>query len=92
MLNRFLKDCRGGVAPMMGLLILPLMGAVGMAVDYSRANAARAAFQVSLDSTALMLSKTAATDSAASLEIAATNYLKALFVHPDVSNIAVTAT
>jgi hypothetical protein len=32
-----------------------------MAVDYTRVNAARTAFQVALDSTALMMSKDAAT-------------------------------
>ena len=82
MLTHFLKDCRGGIAPMLALLALPLMGAVGVAVDYSRANATRTAFQAALDSTALMLSKTAATQSAADLQTAATNYFNALFVAP----------
>jgi Flp pilus assembly protein TadG len=45
---------------MVGIAIIPLMGAVGAAVDYSQANATRAAFHIALDSTALMLSKTAA--------------------------------
>ena len=72
MLVRFLKNCRGGIAPLMGFLALPLMGSVGVAVDFSRANAARAAFQAALDSTALMLSKTAATQSGADLQSTAT--------------------
>jgi len=92
MLTRFLKDHRGSIAPMMALLALPLVGAVGVAIDFSRFNATRTAFQASLDSTALMLSKTAATDSAANLQAAATNYMNALFVRPDTSNVAVTAT
>jgi Flp pilus assembly protein TadG len=54
-LTRFLKNCRGGVAPMMGFLAIPLMGSVGIAVDYSRASSAKSAFQGALDSTALML-------------------------------------
>ena len=57
MLARFLKNARGGVAPLMAVVAVPVMAAVGMAVDYSRVNAARTAFQVSLDATALMLSK-----------------------------------
>ena len=62
MLTRFLKNARGGVAPIDGFRrSYPLMGAVGMAVDYRQANAARTAFQVALDSTALMMSKDAAT-------------------------------
>jgi Flp pilus assembly protein TadG len=91
MLVRFIKDCRGGVAPLMGLLAIPLMGFVGVAVDYTRANAARTAFQVSLDSTALMLSKTAATQSGADLQNTATDTFNALFSRPDVTNVAITA-
>ncbi len=91
MLVRFLKNCRGGVAPMMGILALPLMGSVGVAVDYSRATAAKVAFQAALDSTALMLSKTAATQTGSALQTTATNTFSALFSRSDVSNVAVTA-
>lgn len=42
------------------LTIVPVLGFVGAAVDYSRANAARAAMQGALDSAALMVSKDAA--------------------------------
>ena len=91
MLVRFLNNCRGGVAPMMGILALPLMGSVGVAVDYSRASAARTAFQASLDSTALMLSKTAATQTAAELQSTATNTFNALFTRSDVSNVEIAA-
>ena len=44
---------------MLALGIIPLMGAVGAAVDYSRANSARTAMQAALDATALMLAKNA---------------------------------
>jgi Flp pilus assembly protein TadG len=91
MLIRFLNDCRGSVAPLMGILVLPLMGSVGVAVDYSRASAARTAFQAALDSTALMLSKTATTQTGADLQSTATNTFNALFTRPDVSNVAITA-
>ncbi len=37
--------------------LVPLLGFVGAAVDYSRTNAARSAMQVALDSAALMVSK-----------------------------------
>ena len=63
MLARFLTNARGGVAPLMAVVAVPVMAAVGMAVDYSRVNADRTAFQVALDATALMLSKNAATES-----------------------------
>ena len=91
MFIQFLKNRRGGVAPLMGFLALPLMGFVGVAVDYTRANAARAAFQASLDSTALMLSKKAATQTGSDLQIAASDTFNALFTRPDVTNVAITA-
>jgi Flp pilus assembly protein TadG len=93
MLRHLLKDRRGGVAPMVALLALPLMGSVGVAVDFSRANATRTAFQAALDSTALMLSKNAATLSASAVQTAATNYFTALFSnHPEATNVVITAT
>lgn len=76
---------------MLGIAIIPLMGAVGAAIDYSQASATRAALQNALDATALMLSKTAATSSAADLQAQATNYFNAQFSRPGVSNISVTA-
>ena len=67
LLARFLRNRKGGVAPMLALAHIPLIGAVGAAVDYSRANSTRTAMQAALDSTALMLSKDAQTLSSAQL-------------------------
>ena len=58
------------------------MGAVGMAVDYTRVNAARTAFQVALDSTALMMSKDAATLTDEQRKTEATKTFGALFKSP----------
>ena len=91
MLTRFLKNCRGGVAPLLALSAIPLVGSVGVAVDYSRANATKTAFQAALDSTALMLSKTAATQNADDLQTSATKYFNALFNRPDVQNVTIHA-
>jgi len=52
-----LKDRRGGVAPLLALTLIPLLGAVGAAVDYSRANSARTAMQAAVDATALLMVK-----------------------------------
>jgi Mg-chelatase subunit ChlD len=76
---------------MMGLLAVPLIGFAGVAVDYTKANAAKTAFQSSLDATALMLSKTAATQNNADLQATASNTLGALFARTDVTNVAVSA-
>lgn len=89
---RYLKDCRGGVAPMFAIAIVPLIGFAGAAVDYTRASAARTAMQASLDSTALMLSRTAATQSSTELQAMATNTFSALFTPQTVQNVAVTTT
>jgi Flp pilus assembly protein TadG len=94
MLARFLDNTRGGVAPLAAVVALPLMIGVGVAMDYSKVNAARSAFQVALDSTALMLSKDAAMESNDQLQTEATNTFNALFSHPDVapSSVHVTPT
>jgi Flp pilus assembly protein TadG len=92
MLTRFLKNARGGVAPLMAVLAVPVLGAVGMAVDYTRVNAARTAFQVALDSTALMMSKDAATKTDAERQTEATNTFSALFNRPEVTDATVTPT
>jgi hypothetical protein len=39
----FMRDSKGGVAPLVALAAIPLIAGVGAAVDYSRANAARSA-------------------------------------------------
>ncbi|MFA6267313.1 MAG: VWA domain-containing protein [Pseudolabrys sp.] len=91
MLFGFLKDRRASIAPMMALLAVPLIGGVGVAIDYTQANATRTAFQNALDATALAMSKTAATQSAADLQTVATGYFNALFTRPNVTNIIVNA-
>jgi Flp pilus assembly protein TadG len=89
LLSRFRKNTRGGIAPLLGITIIPLMGAVGAAVDYSQASATRVAFQSALDSTALMISKTAPNESSSDLQTQATNFFNAQFSRPGVSNVVV---
>ncbi|MBS0537136.1 MAG: VWA domain-containing protein [Proteobacteria bacterium] len=91
MFTKFLKDCRANVAPLMAFLAVPLIGGAGVAIDYSQANATKAAFQAALDATALAMSKNAAVLSPADLQAAATNYFNALFTRANVSNVTVTA-
>ena len=90
MLTRFLTNARGGVAPLMAVIAVPVMAAVGMAVDYSRVNAARTAFQSALDATALMLSKNAANEANDALQTQATNTFNSLFSRPEVTDVGVT--
>ena len=88
-LRAFSAARSGNVAITFAFATLPVIGMVGASVDYSRANSVKAAMQTALDSTALMLSKEAATDTTDQLQSSATKYFKALFAPPGVSNIAV---
>jgi Flp pilus assembly protein TadG len=53
----FLGDRRGNIAILFGLALVPIVGAMGVAVDYSFANQSRTRMQAALDFTALSLSK-----------------------------------
>ena len=86
MLLGFLKDRDASVAPLLALLALPLLGSVGAAVDFSRANSARAAMQAALDSTALMLAKESVNPDPQK----GTSYFEALFARPEVQGLNVT--
>jgi Flp pilus assembly protein TadG len=88
--DRILQDRKGGVAPLLALAIIPIIGAVGAAVDYGRANLVRTAMQNALDSSALMLSKDAQTLSSGQLDQKATSYFNAMFQRPEASNVQVT--
>src|SRR6202521_1483537 len=90
--ERFFQDRRGGVAPMLALAVIPIVGLMGAAVDYSRANAMRTSMQAAADSTALMLSQEAGTLTGEALGQKATDYFNAVFNHPEVQNVQVTPT
>src|SRR5262249_25940608 len=70
------RSARGGnVALIFAIAVIPIVGAVGAAVDYSRANSAKTDMQAALDSTALKLAKDgAATLSSTALQSSATSY------------------
>lgn len=73
------------------LATIPMVGFVGAAVDYSHANLVKAAMQAAADSTALMVSKNAATLSTSALQTKANDYFKALFTRPEATDLSVTA-
>jgi Flp pilus assembly protein TadG len=75
---------------MLAMAAIPLMGTVGMAVDFTRASAAGTAFQAALDSTALMLSKDAQFLTLGQLQDKAVAYFNAMFIRPEVTNVQVT--
>ena len=91
-LRKFLFAKGGNVAITFGLAVLPIIGSVGAAVDYSRANFVKAKMQAALDSTAIMLSKQATTDTSGQLQTNASNYFSAMFNPTWANNIAISAT
>jgi len=90
--RRFAVARGGNVALTFGLAVIPILGFAGAAVDYSRANAMKADLQSALDSTALMVSKNAATMTAAQIQSTAQNAFLALFTNAGASNVQVSAT
>jgi Flp pilus assembly protein TadG len=80
----------GNVALTFAMATLPIIGGVGAAVDFSRANSIKTAMQAALDSTALMLAKEAGTDTASQLHANAAAYFKALFNRADAPNPTIT--
>lgn len=89
---RLARGRGGNVAITFALALVPVLGFVGAAVDFSRANSLKSTMQASLDATALMLSKNAASLSSNQLQVSANDYFKAQFTRPEAKNIAVVAT
>ena len=86
---RFLRNCDGGVAPLMALGAIPLVIGVGAAVDYSRGNAGRTAMQAALDAAAIMAAKQSI--SAGQLTDDVQSYFNANFTRSDIKNLQVSA-
>jgi Flp pilus assembly protein TadG len=92
MLSSFLKDRRGGVAPMFAIAVIPIFGLVGAAVDYSRANSVRTGMQSAIDATALAMARLAPTLTQAQLQQQTTAYFSAMFPSSEAKNLVVTPT
>jgi Flp pilus assembly protein TadG len=91
-IRRFFTDRRGNILPIFGLAIIPMLGLIGAAVDYSRANSVKAALQASLDSTALAMAAKAPTLTAAELTIQAQAYFDALFIKYNTTKVPLDVT
>jgi Flp pilus assembly protein TadG len=90
-LPRFWRERRGNVALIFALAVIPLLGFIGAAVDYSRASAIKIRLQSALDATALMVSKTAATMTSDQIQSTAKSYFLAEFNESQVDNVNFTA-
>ena len=86
----FSADRSGNVAIIFAIALVPVFGAVGAAVDYSRANSARTAMQVALDVTALMVAKEALDLNYGQMQNKAQTYFNTQFNRPDVDKLKTT--
>jgi Flp pilus assembly protein TadG len=90
--RKFRRAKGGNVMMTFALSLLPMIGFVGAAVDYSRGNSAKAAMQQAIDATGLMLSKDAPTMLQSELNQKADGLFKTLINRPEIENIVVTPT
>jgi Flp pilus assembly protein TadG len=92
--RRFIGAREGNIAVIFALSAIPIISFVGAAIDYTRANAARASMQAALDSAALMLSKDLSSGTIKDSEVndKASAYFNALYHNKDANDVTVTAT
>jgi Flp pilus assembly protein TadG len=94
-IRHFSRDSRGNIAPIFAIALLPILGFVGAAVDYTRANAARSSMQAAMDSPVLMVSKDAAanpTMSSQQITEAVQRYFSSLYTDKTAFGVTVSAT
>ena len=89
-LGAFPASRDGNVAMMFGLLLIPIVGAIGAAVDYSRANSVKSSMQSALDATALLLSKEASGLNGRQLNQKANEYFQAQMGGPEGASLTIT--
>jgi Flp pilus assembly protein TadG len=82
----------GNVAITFALALLPLVGATGAPIDYSRGSNARTALQAALDAAGLILSKEAQGLTTAQLLARAESVVKANLPNPNIKGLVVTPT
>jgi Flp pilus assembly protein TadG len=94
LISRFRRDQRGNIAVIFTIAILPIMAAVGCAIDYSRVSRAFSVMQAALDSTALMVSKDLSQGviTTSNVNTAAQAYFSALYTDSEVQSVTISAT
>jgi Flp pilus assembly protein TadG len=90
---RFRSASQANVAITFAVVLIPLLGCVGAAVDYSRANYAKTAMQAAADATALTAAKSWAANgvSTTQLEQSVSTWFNGEFNGKDVNNVQVTS-
>ena len=92
--RRFARGSGGNVAVLFAISLLPILGFVGAAIDYSRASNARTAMQAALDSAALMVSRDLSSGAitAGQVTAKAKSYFTSLYNNTEAKGVTVTAT
>jgi Flp pilus assembly protein TadG len=80
----------GNTAITFALAFIPLIGLVGAAVDYSRANQLQTAMQAAADTTALMVAQSADSQTASAVQSSTAKFYNSLFTNPAATNLKVT--
>jgi Flp pilus assembly protein TadG len=93
-LRRFGHATEGNIAITFAIALIPLLGFIGAAVDYSRANMARSSMQAALDSAALMVSKDLSSGviNTSQISARAQSYFQALYTNREAQGITVGST
>ncbi|MCK9918389.1 pilus assembly protein TadG-related protein [Microbacteriaceae bacterium K1510] len=93
-MRRFVRHQRGNVAIIFGIAAVPLIFAVGAAIDYSTANRAKAALDAYADAAALLaVNKASLSLSATAAQTSAVNFFKAqVAALANINSSAVTVT
>lgn len=83
----------GNVAVLFAISLLPILGFVGAAIDYSRATKARTAMQAALDSAALMVSRDLSSGAITASQVTAKaqTYFTSLYNNTETTGVTVTA-
>lgn len=92
-LARFAGAEQGNIAMIFAISLIPVLGFVGAAIDYSRAVQARTQMQAALDSTALMLSKDLSSGVITTSQInsKAQSYFSGLYTNKSTQSLSVSA-
>jgi Flp pilus assembly protein TadG len=92
-LSEFGRSDRGNIAVIFAIALVPILTFIGVAIDYTRANAARSSMQAALDSTALMLAKDLSDGKIAVSDInaKAQTYFAALYTNTDAKSVSISA-
>lgn len=90
----FVNANQGNIAVIFAIAVIPVLGFVGVAIDYARVNAARSSMQATLDSVALMVSKDLSSGTITSSQVTAKaqSYFAAMYNNTEAKSVAIGAT